>query len=173
MRVVSVYSDMVPYMARFLAWRSSFQTAQFSTNCQRYGKITPVRQPLLTPPGHFTHSPLGYDLKQLFIGAEGTLGIITGVSILTQASPQATNNVVLALPSFDNVLPLFKTVKRQLSEILSAFEFFDRQAYDLVTKHNQSRALSAEDVGDAQCFVLVETSGGKREHDEEVSQAQV
>jgi FAD/FMN-containing dehydrogenase len=110
----------------------------------------------------------GYDLKQLFIGAEGTLGIITGVSILTQAAPQATNNVVLALPSFDNVLPLFKTVKRQLSEILSAFEFFDREAYEIVTKHNQGRSLSAEDVGDAQCFVLVETSGGKREHDDEV-----
>jgi FAD/FMN-containing dehydrogenase len=110
----------------------------------------------------------GYDLKQLFIGAEGTLGIVTGVSILTQAAPQSTNNVVLALPSFDNVLPLFKTVKRELSEILSAFEFFDRQAYEIVTKHNQGRALDSDEIGDAQCFVLVETSGGKREHDEEV-----
>jgi hypothetical protein len=80
----------------------------------------------------------------------------------------ATCNVVLALSTFDNVLPLFKKVKKQLSEILSAFEFFDREAYEIVTKHNQGRALSPEDVGDAQCFVLVETSGGKREHDEEV-----
>jgi FAD/FMN-containing dehydrogenase len=109
---------------------------------------------------------VGYDLKQLFIGAEGTLGIVTGVSLLTQPLPIATSNVVLALPSFDNV---FKTVKKQLSEILSAFEFFDRQAYEVVTKHNQGRALNAEEIGDAQCFVLVETSGGKREHDEEVS----
>jgi FAD/FMN-containing dehydrogenase len=111
------------------------------------------------------HTPTGYDLKQLFIGAEGTLGIVTGVSLLTQPLPIATSNVVLALPSFDNVLPLFKTVKKQLSEILSAFEFFDRQAYEVVTKHNQGRALNAEEIGDAQCFVLVETSGGKREHD--------
>lgn len=110
----------------------------------------------------------GYDLKQLFIGAEGSLGVVTGVSILTQPTPLATSNVVLALPSFENVLPLFKAAKRQLSEILSAFEFFDRQAYELVTKHNQGRALDANDIGDAQCFVLVETSGGKREHDEEV-----
>ncbi|KAJ7169691.1 FAD-binding domain-containing protein [Mycena filopes] len=109
----------------------------------------------------------GYDLKQLFIGAEGTLGIITGVSILTPPSPQASNNVILALPHFDNVQPLYRTVKRQLSEILSAFEFIDRTAYDLAVKHGQGRALSDEDVEGAACFVLVETSGGRREHDEE------
>ncbi|KAF9056320.1 FAD-binding domain-containing protein [Panaeolus papilionaceus] len=109
----------------------------------------------------------GYDLKQLFIGAEGTLGVITGVSILTPPAPQASNNVILALPSFDNVLPLYQTVKRHLSEILSAFEFIDRTAYDLAVKHGQGRALSEEDVEGAECFVLVETSGGRREHDEE------
>ncbi|KAJ7655015.1 FAD linked oxidase [Mycena polygramma] len=106
-------------------------------------------------------------LEVLFIGAEGTLGIITGVSILTPPSPQASNNVILALPHFDNVQPLYRTVKRQLSEILSAFEFIDRTAYDLAVKHGQGRALSDEDVEGAACFVLVETSGGRREHDEE------
>ncbi|KAJ3567364.1 hypothetical protein NP233_g6408 [Leucocoprinus birnbaumii] len=109
----------------------------------------------------------GYDIKQLFIGAEGTLGVITGVSILTPPAPQASNNVILVLPSFQNVLPLYQTVKRQLSEILSAFEFIDRTAYDLAVKHGQGRALSDEDIEGAECFVLVETSGGKREHDEE------
>lgn len=107
-------------------------------------------------------------MKQLFIGAEGTLGIITGVSILTAAAPQATNNVMLALPSTENVLPLFKKVKQNLSEILSAFEFIDRGAYDLAVRHGQGKALKDEDIEDAECFVLVETSGGKREHDEEV-----
>lgn len=110
---------------------------------------------------------IGYDLKQLFIGAEGTLGVVTGVSILAAPAPQATNNVVLALPRFENVLPLFVEVKRQLSEILSAFEFFDRSSYELSVKHGQGRALNAEDIEGAECFVLVETSGGKREHDEE------
>ena len=107
-------------------------------------------------------------MKQLFIGAEGTLGIVTGVSILAAPEPQASNNVMLALPHFDNVQPLFKAVKQQLSEILSAFEFIDRTAYDLAVKHGQGRALSDEDIEGAECFVLVETSGGKREHDEEV-----
>lgn len=96
------------------------------------------------------------------------MGIITGISILTPPSPQASNNVILALPHFDNVLPLFKTVKRNLSEILSAFEFIDRTAYDLAVKHGQGRALNDEEIDGAECFVLVETSGGRREHDEEV-----
>ncbi|KAH9944485.1 FAD-binding domain-containing protein [Epithele typhae] len=111
----------------------------------------------------------GYDLKQLFIGAEGTLGVVTGVSILAAPAPQASNNVILALPKFDNVQPLFKEVKRQLSEILSAFEYMDRTVYDLAVKHGQGRALDPQDVEGAECFVLVETSGGKREHDEEAS----
>ncbi|KAI0348638.1 FAD-binding domain-containing protein [Trametopsis cervina] len=108
----------------------------------------------------------GYDLKQLFIGSEGTLGIITAVSILAAPSPLASNNVMLALPSFDNVKPLYKEAKRQLSEILSAFEFIDRKAYEIAIKHGQGRALNDDEVEGAECFVLIETSGGNREHDE-------
>jgi len=120
------------------------------------------------PPYPLADKDPGYDLKQLFIGAEGTLGIITGVSILTPPAPQASTNVVLSLPSFDNVRPLYQTVKRHLSEILSAFEYIDRTAYDLAVKHGQGRALNDEEVEGAECFVLLETSGGRREHDEEV-----
>ena len=84
----------------------------------------------------------------------------------------ASSNVMLALPKYENVLPLFREVKRQLSETLSAFEFIDRRAYDLAVKHGQGRALNEEDLEGAECFILVETSGGKREHDEEVTVAQ-
>jgi FAD/FMN-containing dehydrogenase len=98
-------------------------------------------------PGHARiTSKSGYDLKQLFIGAEGTLGIITGVSILTPPAPHASNNCILALPRFENILPLYKNIRRELAEILSAFEFIDRSAYDLAVKHGQGRALKDEDV---------------------------
>lgn len=129
----------------------------------------------------------GYDLKQLFIGAEGTLGVITGVSILTPPMPQvriihnvqrlqtlieqyfqSSNNIVLALNSFENILPIFKKTRSKLSEILSAFEYFDRNCYELVVKHKLGKPLDADEISDAPAFVLIETSGGNKEHDEAV-----
>ena len=83
--------------------------------------------------------------------------------------PAATNAVVLALSSFDKVVPLYQTVKRDMGEILSAFEYMDRNAYALSVKHGQGKALSEEETEGAHCFVLIETSGGNKEHDEEVS----
>ena len=80
----------------------------------------------------------------------------------------ATNAVVLALSSFDKVTPLYKIVKQDMGEILSAFEYMDRNAYTLSVKHGQGKALSEEETEGAQCFVLIETSGGNKEHDEEV-----
>jgi FAD/FMN-containing dehydrogenase len=82
--------------------------------------------------------------------------------------PKSTNNLLLALPSFDNLLPVFKATKRHLSEILSAFEYFDRTAYTLAIKHGQGKAVDESEIDGIEAFVLVETSGGKKEHDEEV-----
>ncbi|KAF9512603.1 hypothetical protein BS47DRAFT_1372766 [Hydnum rufescens UP504] len=108
----------------------------------------------------------GYDLKQLFIGSEGTLGIITGVSILTPPAPNATSNLLLSLPSFVNVTDVFRLAKSHLSEILSAFEYIDRQSYDLVCRHTGKKALDESEVGNSEAFVLIETSGARKEHDE-------
>lgn len=95
------------------------------------------------------------------------------MSILTSAAPRAVNNVILALPRFENVLPLFKSTRRHLSEILSAFEFIDKSAYDLAVKHGQGKGLSEEESEGAECFVLLETSGGNKEHDEEVRDSNI
>ena len=69
----------------------------------------------------------GYDMKQLFIGSEGTLGIITGISILCPPKPTAKNLAFLGLNDFPNILKAFSSAKQHLGEILSGirFSYFD------------------------------------------------
>lgn len=107
----------------------------------------------------------GYDLKQLFIGSEGTLGIITGVSILCPSRPTATNVAFLAVSSYEAVQKVFVGARRELSEILSAFEFMDGKS-QLLT----ARSLKADhpiESGEYPFYVLIETSGSNRDHDME------
>lgn len=106
----------------------------------------------------------GYDIKQLFIGGEGTIGIITGVSILCPQRPKALNVAFFGLESFEMVQRAFREAKGQLSEILSAFELMDRQSQDLVhTVTKKKRPLD----GEHPFYCLIETSGSNSEHDSE------
>lgn len=74
----------------------------------------------------------GYDLKQLFIGSEGTLGVITGISIATPKRSSAVNVSMVAVKSFEDVQKVFLKAKEGLGEILSAFEFWDGSATKMV-----------------------------------------
>ncbi|XP_069855604.1 D-2-hydroxyglutarate dehydrogenase, mitochondrial isoform X1 [Dipodomys merriami] len=105
----------------------------------------------------------GYDLKQLFIGSEGTLGIITAVSILCPPQPKAVNVAFLGCPGFAEVLQTFTTCKGMLGEILSAFEFMDAECMQLVGQHLHL----AIPVQDSPFYILVETSGSNAGHDAE------
>ena len=167
MQEVSGLCGMVPSTAPYSVSKLSSQTVLFLTSCPLYARTTPVRPLRVRNQPHLSFTA-GYDLKQLFIGGEGTLGVITGVSILTPPAPQASNNIFLALPHFKNVLPLLQAAKRQLGEIMSAFEYVDRTAYDMALDHGLGPILDPDEVGNAQCFVLIETSGGNQEHDMEV-----
>eukprot|EP01104_Vermistella_antarctica_P015815 TRINITY_DN5266_c0_g1_i1.p1 TRINITY_DN5266_c0_g1~~TRINITY_DN5266_c0_g1_i1.p1 ORF type:complete len:509 (+),score=91.10 TRINITY_DN5266_c0_g1_i1:61-1587(+) len=107
----------------------------------------------------------GYDVKQLFIGAEGTLGIVTGVSLLCPPKPKSVNVAFLACPSYEHVLKTFREAKGDLGEILSAFEFEDRHSLEVVTEH----ITGARDPlsSPSPFYVLIETSGSVSEHDQE------
>mmetsp|Transcript_28483 Transcript_28483/g.43067 ORF Transcript_28483/g.43067 Transcript_28483/m.43067 type:complete len:90 (-) Transcript_28483:6-275(-) len=60
----------------------------------------------------------GYDLKHLFIGAEGTLGVITEAAVLCPPKPKSRQLAILALESFEDVVEVLKQAKIELSDIL-------------------------------------------------------
>lgn len=64
-------------------------------------------------------SHAGYDLKQLFVGGEGTLGVITAVSILTPPKPKSVNVAYMGCTDFEQVKRVYTTAKRMLGEVLS------------------------------------------------------
>jgi len=66
----------------------------------------------------------GYDLKQIFIGSEGSLGVITAASILCPTKPNAINVGFFGVQSFEAVQAAFAKAKRDLGEILSGNSYF-------------------------------------------------
>lgn len=105
----------------------------------------------------------GYDLKQLFIGAEGTIGVITGVSILSAPKPEAFNAVFMGISNFDLVQELFVKAKKELSEILSAFEFMDRSSIEYTIKYLKGYPFPLNQ--EHNFYILAETSGSNNKHD--------
>lgn len=117
---------------------------------------------ILNDLGKLRKNNTGYDIKQLFIGSEGTLGIVTAVSIVCPRKPLSTNVAILGLPSFAKAQTAFKEAKSQLSEILSAFELMDGKSQELVHNITGSKHPLEERHP---FYCLVETSGSDAEHD--------
>jgi len=68
----------------------------------------------------------GYDLKQLFIGAEGTLGVITKVSLKLSSSPLSEITSMVSLNNIGDAISLLKHAKKKFGDNITAFEFISR-----------------------------------------------
>jgi FAD/FMN-containing dehydrogenase len=75
----------------------------------------------------------GYDLKQLFIGSEGTLGIITRAVLKIDDLPKSKNTAFVALESFEKANLLLQVAKKQLKNDLTTFELLWQDYYRLMT----------------------------------------
>ena len=82
----------------------------------------------------------GYDTKQLFIGSEGSLGIVTRAVLRLFPLPQTRQDALVALGSFDNVVALLARLKSELAGSLSAFEIMWNDYYAAVTEAGWHRA---------------------------------
>jgi len=111
----------------------------------------------------------GYDIKQLFIGAEGTLGIITKVAIATPRRPKSVQVAMVACRSFAGVLRAARLAHEELGETLSALEFLDEESMGLVLRetHGARNPLGADGAALHPFYLLVEVSGSVAEHDRE------
>jgi len=107
----------------------------------------------------------GLDLKQLFIGAEGTLGVITALSIATPPRPSSVNVAFLGVKSFDAVLATLRRARSMLGEILSAVEFEDSTCMRLVLQHLEGTQHPLAHARDCPMYMVIETasSGPHRE----------
>ncbi|BAV78023.1 oxidoreductase, FAD-binding protein [Pseudomonas chlororaphis subsp. aurantiaca] len=68
----------------------------------------------------------GYDLRQLFIGAEGTLGFVVEATMRLERAPNNLTAMVLGTPDFDSIMPVLHAFQGKLD--LTAFEFFSDKA---------------------------------------------
>ncbi|RYF25775.1 MAG: FAD-binding oxidoreductase [Comamonadaceae bacterium] len=79
------------------------------------GSVLPMLRPMLK-------NNTGYDLKQFFIGAEGTLGVVTRAVLRLRPAPRARATALVAVPTFDAALELLTRLHARFPGALSAYE---------------------------------------------------
>jgi FAD/FMN-containing dehydrogenase len=77
----------------------------------------------------------GYDLKQIFIGSEGTLGLVTAVCVKLWAKPVQRLAIFAAVDSIERALQLYNAIHSMADSELVAFEYIAGDAFDLVHQH--------------------------------------
>lgn len=105
----------------------------------------------------------GYDLKQLFIGSEGTLGIVTRAVLRLHPLPRSCNTALVAVEDFDRLGQFLRMIDAALGGTLSAFEVMWNDFYQLIVVDGSRHG---KPLGSKHKFyVLLESTGAQQEAD--------
>ncbi|WP_124980019.1 FAD-binding oxidoreductase [Nonlabens xiamenensis] len=107
----------------------------------------------------------GYDLKQLFIGSEGTLGIVTKAMLKLEEAPKSRNAAYVGFDAFAKVVHFLKYMDGQLAGQLSGFELIWKNTYQQMT--STSDAVRPPLPYDYNYYVLVESMGADQIKDQQ------
>ncbi|HJO71156.1 MAG TPA: FAD-binding oxidoreductase [Flavobacteriaceae bacterium] len=105
----------------------------------------------------------GYDLKQIFIGSEGTLGIVTKVVLRLYELPSSRLTALSGLNSYDNVLRLLKHLEKNLAGNLSGFELLWNETYKTMVSEKTKYNKYLPDTH--KYYVFIESTGSDYEND--------
>ncbi|MEE1655997.1 FAD-binding oxidoreductase [Microvirga sp. CF3062] len=106
---------------------------------------------------------MGYDLKNLFIGSEGTLGIVTAAVLRLFPRPKSRTVAFVGCASPHAALDLFDGFRRRTGDQLTAFEFMPRFALEIVLKHAPGAVPPL--AGEHEAYALIELSSPDSEID--------
>ena len=107
----------------------------------------------------------GYDVKQLFIGSEGCLGVVTRAVLRLRERPRSQETMLVAATSFDDIVALLKMMDAKLGGTLSAFEVLWNNFYRLVTTPPAAQKPPLKQ--DYPYYALIEAMGGDPSGDHE------
>lgn len=101
----------------------------------------------------------GYDLRDLFVGSEGTLGVITAATLRLFPAPKDKATAFVAVPSLEQLHALFQFAEAQAGGRLTAFEFMCEEVLRFVGRHMADVRLPFATL--PPWSVLIEISGGR------------
>ncbi|WP_200953703.1 FAD-binding oxidoreductase [Mesorhizobium sp. Root102] len=112
-----------------------------------YSELSPLRK-----------NNAGYDVKQLFLGAEGTLGVITGVSLKLARKPRQIVTAFVAIRDISGLTSIFNQTQVETGEAILSFEYISGSSLQLILRTNSNLRHPLENSSEHYLLLEVATA---------------